>query len=79
MPTMDLDVSKYNCDDCEKKIKEDNVYGHPLCNACKGYKSMMLKSVSYSDEKIRNIFIRISLLCNETDIGSFVNVFEDLQ
>ena len=39
----------------------------------------MLKSVSYNDEKIRNVLIKISLLCEETEIGNFVNVFEDLE
>ena len=39
----------------------------------------MLKSASYTDEKMRNALIRISLLCLETEIGNFVNVFEDLE
>ena len=39
----------------------------------------MLKSVSYEDEKMRNILIKISLLCAETEICSFLNVFDDLK
>ena len=40
---------------------------------------MLLKSVSYTDEKMRNVLIKISLLCAETEIGSFMNVFDDLE
>ena len=38
----------------------------------------MLKSSNYTDEKLRNILIKISLFCEETEIGNFVNVFNDL-
>ena len=35
--------------------------------------------MNYSDEKIRNILVQILLFCNETEIGCFINVFEDLE
>ena len=80
---MDLKDDVFNCVTCEKadasKMRGDKKLS-PYCNAdCKGFKSVMVKSVSYTDEKMRNALIRISLLCLETEIGNFVNVFEDLE
>ena len=39
---------------------------------------MMLKSTNFNDETVRNILIKISLFCLETEIGNFVNVIDDL-
>ena len=39
---------------------------------------MALKSVHYTSTKYRDSLIRVSLLCQETEICSFVNTMDDM-
>ena len=61
---------------CRKKVE---VVLEPCKTDCKGFKSVMHKSVSYTNEKIRDELIKIALFCGETDVSSFVNTFNDIE
>ena len=47
------------------------------CN-CRGFLSVAMKSVYFSSVKYRDMLIKISLQCRETDITSFVNSLDDM-
>ena len=49
----------------------------PKCS-CKGFQPMTHKSVHFQSEKIRDIFIKILQMCQETEITSFVNSLDDM-
>ncbi len=61
---------------CSKCLKSNGVKTED-CN-CSGFKSILHKSVYYPDENFRNILIKMSLFCSETDIASFVFTLDDL-
>ena len=46
-------------------------------NRCRGFKSIMLKSVTYIKDKFRDELIKIAMFCSETEITSFVRTFTD--
>ena len=74
MPTADLIREKKTavCETCSG--------GKKICvSECRGFKSIMLKSVSYTSERIRDELIKIAMFCNETEISCFVNSFDDIQ
>ena len=76
MPTMDLLKNKKEacCPTCE------NVKNPEICEGnCRGFKSILLKSVTYTNEKFRDELIKISMYCEETEISSFANSFDDIQ
>ena len=67
---------KRNISSCFRK-NNNTVKG--CIGGCRGFKSIMLKSVAYSNEKFRDELIKISLHCKETEISSFVNTFDDME
>ena len=46
--------------------------------SCKGFQPLPQKSVHFQSEKLRDIFIKILLMCKETEITSFVNSLDDM-
>ena len=54
-----------------------NVESDEIC-FCKGFAPVSHKSVHFTGKKYRSILIDISLLCQETDITSFVNSLDDM-
>ena len=56
-----------------KKIKREACF-----TKCRGFKSIALKSVQYTNNKFRDCLIKIANKCGETDICTFVNTFDDL-
>ena len=86
MPIIDLKNDPYRsvnpnragCVQClEEKIdikKEPN----DQCE-CKGYKSVLHKSIYFENLNFRNALIDISLMCKETDITSLVFTLDDME
>ena len=44
---------------------------------CRGFLSIPHKSIHFTSNKHRDILIRLSMLCQETEISSFVNNIVD--
>ena len=50
-----------------------------MCKSeCKGFKSVLLKSVSYTDWSLRDVLVNISMQCSETDFSNFISTLDDL-
>ena len=47
--------------------------------SCKEFASVRMKSVHFHSNKYRDILIKLSLLCKETEITSFVDSIDDLE
>ena len=82
MPTIDLKSDPFRtanpnqagCEECLEAKKDQN----ELCD-CKGYKSVLHKSVYYENLSYRDVLIDISLMCKETDITSLVFTLDDME
>ena len=46
--------------------------------SCKGFQPIPQKSVHFSSENVRDILIKILVMCKETEITSFVNSLDDM-
>ena len=77
MPTADTEIDKknpnYNCHLCLKneQSKDEQCF-------CKGFFSLSLKSVHFLSDRYRDLLIKISLQCRETELTSFVDSTDDL-
>lgn len=77
-PKLDLPVSavKAGCSSCKQQI--DKVKNTEECQGCKGFMSIMHKSVYYEDERFRDILIQIANMCKETDITNLFFTLNDM-
>ena len=66
-------LDKIGCNCFRDNTEEDS----DLCH-CKGFKTVCLKSVFYTNDKYRDTMIKIALLCKEIDISNFVTSLDDM-
>ena len=87
LPEVDPDNQDINCNICLEKGKEktksrfESCFGDEFDDACscKDFAPVCMKSVHYKSTKYRDILIKMSLLCEETELTSFVDSIDDLE